>query len=342
MEIMTASEITNLALSCLALYRKLTDYRVGLARAGGITRAEDKEIEDNQNKLFDLATELNAQAVAIQISDLANPVNRITNATSKISNALTGLEKVRKIIGAIGSLVSLVSNLLTAIKTGNAAQIAAAIGKINNNLGPISTPLRASKNRSIKLKAPAIFSADSRRAAAGNPRTLAVPLIPQQRHNWCWAACADMVAHFYGNPSLHQCHFVNKRENKSHCCDLKARDCDVPINSGGVGPNYFLFGINATIRQGQITAAELQSEINAGRPVQLMYLFRNAKGHVVMGHVVLVHGWAQGPSGPHFLVNDPGPVNRGTRRRVTYQGLQQLADPRLGNGAWEKTWTGIK
>jgi hypothetical protein len=76
--------------------------------------------------------------------------------------------------------------------------------------------------------------------------------------------------------------------------------------------------------------ATLQSEINAGRPVEVAFSRSNS------GHVVIVEGWSDSAMGQYLFVNDPAKgVGRGL---VSYEHLLSAK----GTGRWDATWTGLR
>ena len=132
-------------------------------------------------------------------------------------------------------------------------------------------------------------------------RTINVPQIPQQQTQWCWAACADMVLHYYGNTEVQQCDFANWLFGLSGCCSSPSSElCNRPCRVADVSGVYSNWSIRGTPMNRTVSFSTLQSEINAGRPVEVAYQWRGGGGHVA-----IICGWDTNSTGPFVRVNDP-------------------------------------
>jgi len=58
----------------------------------------------------------------------------------------------------------------------------------------------------------------SERAGALDVQVLAVPRKRQEHSLWCWAACCQMVMHYYGDVSVQQCEMADYVSVLSVCC----------------------------------------------------------------------------------------------------------------------------
>lgn len=130
METITANQVTYFAKSCLLSIQELTNYRITKAQNQQLSLEEDKDLENKQNLLFELANKLNAKAIDLKVQDLKDATEEISKATKKIDKALDELKETRRIIGAITGLVELFTSLVTAVTTGSPATIANAINNI--------------------------------------------------------------------------------------------------------------------------------------------------------------------------------------------------------------------
>ena len=161
-------------------------------------------------------------------------------------------------------------------------------------------------------------------------RTLNVPQIAQEQKNWCWAACTDMVLHYYDNPDARQCEFANWLFNQTQCCvDPANPACDRGCSRHEVQAVYANWNILSTFIERTVPFAVLQAEIDADRPVEVAFYW-NGGG----AHVAIVRGWGTNETGPFVRVNDPAYGSGG----VYYDDLLTA----YGLGRWTLTWTGIQ
>jgi len=159
---------------------------------------------------------------------------------------------------------------------------------------------------------------------AGNP----VPQIFQERTEWCWAACAQMVLQFYGDASVQQCDLATQLFGEPCCANPDSPLCNEPAQVPDLAGVYANRGRNAVLVPGYVPFETLQDEINANRPVELGFVFNNGTGHQV-----LVCGWNIDATGPYLLINDPQ-LGSGA---VYYVNLQAA----YGWGSWQWTWQSI-
>lgn len=125
---------------------------------------------------------------------------------------------------------------------------------------------------------------------------LAFQMQTQQQSNWCWCANAVSIADFYG-ASWTQGQLANQQLGLTTCTvDGSTAACNV--QSPEPGP-LSTVGHLATWRTGQPTLAELQSEIDGGRPVSTRIQWAGGGGHFVS-----VTGYL--PHTQYVTVQDPG------------------------------------
>ena len=161
-------------------------------------------------------------------------------------------------------------------------------------------------------------------------RTLNVPQIAQEQTKWCWAACTEMVLHYYDNPNARQCEFANWLFDQTQCCEDPANPaCNQTCSGNDVQAVYANWNILSTLRERTVPFERLQKEIDAGRPVEVAFEW-NGRG----GHVAIVCGWDTDETGPFVRVNDPA-YGSGW---VDYDELLTAS----GRGEWILTWIGIQ
>lgn len=185
-------------------------------------------------------------------------------------------------------------------------------------------------------------------AAATRERKLGVPRRRQRQAEWCWAACVDMVLHYYGLRAVEQCEIVGRKINEDCCDEPLSEEFDVPCAPKWVRGVWAAWGLGARShlprkgRLGWISEAALKRELDAGRPVEVG-LSWDCGG----GHAVVVRGWRVSRGGrSYFYVNDPWNWAGGDPREEFFaEGVGQVSYKELrtayGMGCWKWTWTGI-
>lgn len=162
-------------------------------------------------------------------------------------------------------------------------------------------------------------------------QTIGVSQIEQEQDRWCWAACAEMVFHYYDIRHVRQCDFANWLFKASHCCKKpSSTDCNRECFVHEISSLYLHWQIRSTFINGTVPFSELQAEIDEGRPVEVGYLWKG-RG---TGHVVLISGWHTTDTEEFVHVNDPSDGFQ----LLTYAELQTAS----GRGEWAFTWNGIR
>lgn len=183
--------------------------------------------------------------------------------------------------------------------------------------------------------------------AATSERKLGVPRRRQQQPDWCWAACVDMVLHYYGLPAVEQCEIVGRKLGEDCCVEPVGDEYSVPCAPKWVRGVWAAWGIDARThlprkgRLGWISEAALKRELEASRPVEVGLRWNNGGGHAVV-----VRGWRAGRGGvAYFYVNDPWNWAGDPRAEYFAEGVGQVSYKELrtgyGMGRWAWTWTGI-
>ena len=152
----------------------------------------------------------------------------------------------------------------------------------------------------------------------------------KEQSNWCWAACADMILHYYGNASVRQCDLANWAFGVSDCCSVPSSSpCNRTLRDSQISQLFSAYGLQSSYTASPVPFGTLQFDIDLDRPVQVAYSWRGGGGHVVV-----VTGWDTDAVGGFLRVNDPA-VGPG----VFY--YSELLDVD-GQGVWDATWTNIR
>lgn len=132
---------------------------------------------------------------------------------------------------------------------------------------------------------------------------LAVPLRLQERENWCWNACTQMIAFFNAKYYDTQCEIAEKvrvRDGGSwgttNCCLNPDVGCN---HTGGMGTEFNSLGVGTSYVDGILTFAQAQAEIDGHRPFATY--INNAS------HDNVVFGYFTSPGIPYLAVHDPSP-----------------------------------
>lgn len=167
-----------------------------------------------------------------------------------------------------------------------------------------------------------------------NAKIINVPQIEQEQPNWCWAACFEMVLRYYNESNIRQCEFANELFDRSECCSTpSSSNCNKPCEIENVTKFYLSKCIQSKFVERTVSFRKLQSEINADRPVEVVFFQKNKN----RGHLVIVRGWHIVTKEKYVHVNDPKDSN-GASRIVAYSELQDA----YGEGKWFYTWIEIQ
>lgn len=158
-------------------------------------------------------------------------------------------------------------------------------------------PVRSVTTIPIRASEPAAAPADTPELAAAPvpPPMLAVRLVAQTQDQWCWAACAQMVANFYGNTAVTQCSLANFLHGRADCCQSPGSvACNQP--SGPYERIVRVFdhlGIECIGHPWDVNPQVVLTELRAGRPVEVGLLWLGGGGHVAIIYGATPQGlWA--------------------------------------------------
>jgi Papain-like cysteine protease AvrRpt2 len=140
-------------------------------------------------------------------------------------------------------------------------------------------------------------------AVAPGAGAVAFEMQSQEQDNWCWAATATSVSHFYNSASAWtQCLLANSvlpcPGGEDCCVDGSVSACDVPWHlEKALSATSNLLGV----RSGVVSFSDLTSLIGAGNPLGTRVEWSGGGGHFVV-----LHGWKKTTSGKEFVdVADP-------------------------------------
>lgn len=111
---------------------------------------------------------------------------------------------------------------------------------------------------------------------AGTSRTLNITMQAQQQSNWCWAAGGNTIAAYYGySYSQNQfCNVAFGRSVNSTCPNSQASLAEVQnaLSWIGINPGSYV--------NGYLRYSTVQTEIDAGRPVEVRIQWSSGGGHM--------------------------------------------------------------
>ena len=155
--------------------------------------------------------------------------------------------------------------------------------------------------------------------------------IPQQKPDWCWAACIQMVLINQGTVGFEQSEIVSsslladdRNTVKSH--DLRFR----PKFAIDIGITLSSFGISSQFHEGLVSFDMVYKEIQANRLVMLGLEFFLSDDHA-LGHLIMVVGCDTNFGEPRVIVCDP-------MRGIGITSYASLMSA-YGRGRWYCTWT---
>lgn len=186
-------------------------------------------------------------------------------------------------------------------------------------------PLKVKRGKSINFQKP-----------LPNEKIINVPQIKQEQSNWCWAACAEMVLRYYDGSAVRQCEFANELFDRTECClEPSSPACNRPCEMLDISNLYLSKHIHSKLLEKAVPFFKLQSEIDADRPVEVVYFWRDWGKP---GHSVIVHGWRIDGQEEFVHVNDPADGPATMSGIVAYS---ELLIP-YGAGDWTYTWIEIR
>ena len=164
-----------------------------------------------------------------------------------------------------------------------------------------------------------------------------VPLHGQDATEWCWLACAQMVAEMAAaGVGLQQCVLAEKyAAGATNCCSSSPP----PDNCNDGGSQTTIeqlytdnnLGFQPTPVAGQPAEGDLVTMLLKG-PVQAFWSTPD------QAHVALVVGFQSLPDGSSlYVINDPWPVGSGQIRMVTYDELVPTI-PSSYDWSWDYSW----
>jgi hypothetical protein len=129
-------------------------------------------------------------------------------------------------------------------------------------------------------------------------KNLPFDMQAQTQSNWCWAATATSVSHFYWLFShWTQCSVANAELGRGDCCSGTAPGpCNVPwyLDRALTRTNNFVNII------GPATFAQVRAEIDAGRPVGARIGWSGGGGHFMV-----IYGYSKFAGIDYFDIDDP-------------------------------------
>ena len=173
------------------------------------------------------------------------------------------------------------------------------------------------------------FTVAPRVGAAG----VVYPYEHQQADNWCWDACTLMVLEYYSltGTGIQQCQIAQRFLGVAGCCTSPLPGaCDQGYAADGIAGIYAQYSVDATYYSSAVAETDLKSELDAKRPVEVMYSW-NTSG----AHVALVFGYYVDASGvTMYRVSDPW---YGQRDHI----FSDIANA-YGMGVNSAYWNGVK
>lgn len=176
-----------------------------------------------------------------------------------------------------------------------------------------------------------------RQGGSANRETLSIAPLYQDTPVWCWAASGEMIFRHFGVPAVnprYQCGIVAFLGAPYTSCMNNCASCQVPAHDISVIKNmleqYPVFAANALGRRdgrpirselgGDLSAKQVQREIDAGRPI-LIGLSPSGASRAVPEHAAVIVGYREeGEDSGHetwVIVNDPFPYEAFLRGEQT-------------------------
>lgn len=153
--------------------------------------------------------------------------------------------------------------------------------------------------------------------------------------NWCWAAVASSVSHYYDETSPHtQCLIANIELNRHDCCDspcgTTGLEFDVPHTLGS--PLNRVRCLSRLTFDQRATRMQVQEEVSAGRPICVRTVWSGDEGgELGPAHFVAIVGYLPDTDG--LVIEDP--LN-GPTPEIKFDRF--CSDYLDGRGVWTDTY----
>jgi hypothetical protein len=155
-------------------------------------------------------------------------------------------------------------------------------------------------------------------------KELPFDMEPQTQSNWCWAATATSVSHFYWLQSTWtQCRVTNDELGRSDCCNSTVPSlCNVPwyLDKALTRTGNFVSVM------GQATFQQVRDEIDAGRPVGARIGWSGGGGHFMV-----IYGYSLVSGVEYFDIDDP-------IYGKSHLAVSDFASHYQGSGTWTHTY----
>ena len=163
-------------------------------------------------------------------------------------------------------------------------------------------------------------------------QNLAIAHVEQEKSEWCWAACTQMVLTSFGQ-QVEQCEVASVLF--PDCCDRADDDdtCNQTCEREDILTVYENFNVTATFVEDsdEIVFADIRSEIrDRGRPVQVCIHW-----HEGGAHVLVIFGWRVKGSFRFLRIHDSLKNGFG---EIRISQLREYED----QGDWTFTWIGFE
>lgn len=156
-------------------------------------------------------------------------------------------------------------------------------------------------------------------------RQLAFSMQAQTESNWCWAATATSVSHFYWLWSnWTQCRVANGELGHSDCCNSSVPSaCNVPwyLDRALTRTDNFV-----SMTAGQAGFAQVRAEIDAGRPVGARIGWSGGGGHFMV-----IYGYSLVAGVEYVDIDDP-------IYGKSHLTVADFAGNYQGSGSWTHTY----
>jgi Papain-like cysteine protease AvrRpt2 len=166
----------------------------------------------------------------------------------------------------------------------------------------------------------------NRLAAMTSQHQLNMQMQHQEQTQWCWCAVSVSVSHYFDAASTWtQCAMANAQLGQATCCQDGGSDqCNQP---GRLDTALTQTGNLDHTQGGTIAAADIESEINANRPISCWIVWSDGGAHFIS-----VDGYTTQTSGDDMLsVKDPWYGPTPTPYSTLVNGYQ-------GRGTWSQTY----
>lgn len=127
-------------------------------------------------------------------------------------------------------------------------------------------------------------------AYAAESKNLSVPIIMQGNNPWCWAASIASIVNYTTGSNLSAQNVVNAVGGTNDHGSIQ-----------NICKGYANYGFSCELKTRTLSYQEVKDSINAGKPIQALFINNSNEGHSVV-----ISGYTDTGYGKYYSIMEPG------------------------------------